>query len=125
MNPFFPRPRLGLRRLMLASLASAAALLAPLSAPAQSAASGQRAASVSDTVDWVEAEVRRVDLPARKITLKHGEIRHLDMPGMTMAFTLAEDAAAPELLAALKPGDKLGVQIVSKAGRLTVVALRR
>lgn len=107
------------------ALGATSAMLSPQSATAQTAASSQRAASASPATDWVEAEVRRIDLASRKITLKHGEIKQLDMPGMTMAFALAEDAAAPELLAALKPGDKLSVQIVSKAGRLTVIALRR
>ena len=31
-------------------------------------------------------EVRKVDKEAKKITIKHGEIRNLDMPAMTMVF---------------------------------------
>ena len=33
---------------------------------------------------WTEAEVRKVDREAGKITLRHGEIKNLDMPPMTM-----------------------------------------
>jgi Cu/Ag efflux protein CusF len=49
------------------------------------------------------AEVRKVDKANGKITLKHGEIRNLDMPPMTMVFT-AKDKA---LLANVKAGDKV------------------
>ena len=42
--------------------------------------------------DMTEAEVRKVDLDAKKITLKHGPIKNLDMPGMTMVFQV-KDAA--------------------------------
>lgn len=33
-----------------------------------------------------EGEGRQVDKTAKKITLKHGEIKNLDMPPMTMVF---------------------------------------
>lgn len=50
-----------------------------------------------------EGEVRKVDAKNGKITLKHGEIKNLDMPPMTMVFT-AQDKA---LLAGVKAGDKV------------------
>lgn len=50
-----------------------------------------------------EAEVRKVDAKNGKITLKHGEIRNLDMPPMTMVFT-AKDKS---LLQNVKAGDKV------------------
>ena len=48
-----------------------------------------------------DAEVRKVDKPAGKITLKHGEIKNLEMPGMTMVVQV-KDAA---LLDKVKAGD--------------------
>ena len=48
-------------------------------------------------------EVRKVDKATGKITLKHGEIRNLDMPPMTMVFT-AKDRS---LLDNVKAGDKV------------------
>lgn len=48
-------------------------------------------------------EVRRVDKSTGKITLKHGEIKNLDMPPMTMVFT-AKDKT---LLDNVKAGDKV------------------
>jgi Cu(I)/Ag(I) efflux system periplasmic protein CusF len=50
-----------------------------------------------------EAEVRKVDPAHGKITLRHGEIKNLDMPPMTMVFT-AKDKA---LLKNVKAGDKV------------------
>jgi Cu(I)/Ag(I) efflux system periplasmic protein CusF len=34
----------------------------------------------------VNAEVRKIDLENKKISLKHEEIKNLDMPGMSMVF---------------------------------------
>jgi Cu(I)/Ag(I) efflux system periplasmic protein CusF len=53
--------------------------------------------------DMSTAEVRKIDLDTKKITLKHGEIKSLDMPPMTMVFQV-KDAA---MLDKLKPGDKV------------------
>ncbi len=49
------------------------------------------------------AEVLKIDAAQGKITLKHGEIRNLDMPPMTMVFR-ARDRA---MLDGLKPGAKV------------------
>lgn len=75
--------------------------------------------------EWVEAEVRRVDLANKKLTLKHGEIKSIDMPPMTMVFVLKEGAASAEALAALKVGDKIRFQAAIVEGRTLVTALQR
>ena len=51
-------------------------------------APGPAAASIDSA--WTEGEIRRIDLSAGKITLRHGEIRNLDMPPMTMVFTVRD-----------------------------------
>jgi Cu/Ag efflux protein CusF len=61
------------------------------------------AAVAADNPPLVEAEVRKVDTAAAKITLKHGEIPNLDMPPMTMVFQARE----PAQLDGLKTGDKV------------------
>jgi len=48
-----------------------------------------------------QGEIRRIDEKNRKITLKHGPIKHLDMPPMTMVFHVAEGVD----LKRLKVGD--------------------
>ena len=50
-----------------------------------------------------EAEVRKVDKDAAKITLKHGEIKNLEMPAMTMVFQVKDKA----MLDKVKAGDKV------------------
>jgi len=50
-----------------------------------------------------DGEVRRVDKETGKLTLKHGEIKNLDMPPMTMVFQVKE----PALLDKVKAGDKV------------------
>ena len=50
-----------------------------------------------------DGEVRKIDLDAKKITLRHGPIPNLDMPPMTMVFQVRD----PALLQGLKTGDKV------------------
>jgi Cu/Ag efflux protein CusF len=50
-----------------------------------------------------EGEVRKVDKSTGKITLKHGDIKNLDMPPMTMVFAVTDKA----LLDKVKAGDKV------------------
>jgi Cu(I)/Ag(I) efflux system periplasmic protein CusF len=57
----------------------------------------------AQVADMTEAEVRKIDKAQSKITLKHGEIKKLDMPPMTMVFR-AKDA---KLLEGLAVGDKI------------------
>ena len=61
------------------------------------------AKAASDSANMAGAEVRKVDKDAKKITLKHGAIKNLEMPAMTMVFQ-TKDAA---LLDKAKVGDKV------------------
>lgn len=73
----------------------------------------------SDTAAMADAEVRKVDLAQGKLTLKHGEITNLDMPPMTMVFTVKDKA----MLENVKPGDRIRFKATSEDGKLTVVEL--
>jgi Cu(I)/Ag(I) efflux system periplasmic protein CusF len=83
---------------------------------AQDAKPAVAAATVAADADMTNAEVRKVDKDAKKITLKHEAIKNLDMPGMTMVFQV-KDAA---LLEKTKAGDKVKFR-VSKDGNAYVV----
>lgn len=118
------------------SLVSAAILSAGfcVSAWAQTAAPSAPAAPATDAIatkkmdpkDMSEAEVRKIDKDAKKITLKHGPIKNLEMPGMTMVFQV-RDAALLDKLALLVPGDKImfsaeqqqGAYVVTGAEKMT------
>ena len=66
-----------------------------------------------------EGVVRRIDLDNNKITIRHGEIKALDMPPMTMVFQV-KDAA---MLDQLKAGDKINFAADKVNGAYTVMQL--
>ena len=66
-----------------------------------------------------DGEVRRVDTRAQTITLKHGEIKNLDMPPMTMAFKVQD----PAVLTQFKVGDKVRFTADKLGGNYTVLSL--
>jgi Cu(I)/Ag(I) efflux system protein CusF len=66
-----------------------------------------------------DAEVRKVDKDAKKVTLKHGPIKSLDMPPMTMVFGVSDAA----LLDKVKAGDKVRFAAKSEGGKLTVTEI--
>src|SRR3989304_2834980 len=54
-------------------------------------------------VPLADGEVRRVDKNAKKLTLRHGAIPHMDMPPMTMVYQVGD----PAMLDQVKAGDKV------------------
>jgi Cu(I)/Ag(I) efflux system protein CusF len=66
-----------------------------------------------------DGEVRKVDKDQGKVTLKHGPIASLDMPGMTMVFKVAD----PKVLDTLKPGDKVRFAADRINGVMTVTTI--
>jgi Cu/Ag efflux protein CusF len=73
----------------------------------------------AQTPDWAEAEVRRVDRDAKKITLRHGPIRNLDMPAMTMVFQVRD----PALLEVAREGDRVRFAAEKLQGAYVVTAI--
>ena len=69
--------------------------------------------------EMVAGEVRKVDKDTRKITLRHGEIKQLDMPAMTMVFQVKD----PAMLEKVKAGDKVMFKAEGKGGALTVTEI--
>ena len=85
--------------------------------PGKPAAAASPQATSSEMTD---GEVRRVDKEAGKLTLKHGDIKSLDMPAMTMVFVVKDKA----LLDKLKVGDKVKFKAISDAGKFTVTEMQ-
>ncbi|MGV3627906.1 MAG: copper-binding protein [Betaproteobacteria bacterium] len=73
----------------------------------------QAAAPMSD------GEVRKVDMDAKKITLRHGPIENLGMPPMTMVFQVKD----PALLEKVKTGDKVKFLAEKTGGAYTVMQI--
>jgi Cu(I)/Ag(I) efflux system protein CusF len=67
-----------------------------------------------------DGEVRKIDKDAGKITIKHGDIKHMDMPGMTMVF-VAKDKA---LLDKTSVGAKIQFMVTNENGQMTVTDIQ-
>jgi len=80
---------------------------------------GEMKMAQDGAASMAEAEVRKVDMARGRVTLKHGEIKSLDMPPMTMVFTVKDKA----MLEGVKVGDKVKFQVVDDNGKLTVTQM--
>jgi Cu/Ag efflux protein CusF len=76
----------------------------PAAAPA---AQGATDSTSTDQSELSEGEITRWDPRTLKVTLRHGEIKNLAMPPMTMVFRV-NDAS---MLAPFRPGDKVRFQV--------------
>lgn len=66
-----------------------------------------------------DGEVRKIDKEQGKVTLRHGPIINLDMPGMTMVFKVAD----PKMLDSIKEGEKVKFAADKVDGSITVTAI--
>jgi Cu/Ag efflux protein CusF len=73
-------------------------------------------AALAEEVVWTKGEVVKVDLAQSKVTVKHEEIKNLDMPGMTMVFFAPEKS----VIEGLKQGDKKEFEFGDMNGRMIV-----
>ena len=71
--------------------------------------------------ELAQGEVRKVDKDSGKITLKHGPIPSLEMPGMTMVFR----AKDPAMLDAVKAGDKIKFDAAKEGGQYVVTRIEQ
>ena len=78
------------------------------------------AAEASDAV-MTAGEITRIDARNGKLTIRHEEIKNLDMPPMTMVFGLKN----PSLAAQFQPGDKVLFHAEDNNGALTITRLQR
>ena len=79
---------------------------------------GSKAAASAPTASTklTEGEVRKVDLATGKVTLRHGPIENLGMPGMTMMFKVTD----PKSLGNFKEGDKVRFRAEHMEGTVVV-----
>lgn len=84
--------------------------------------SAASAPSSAPAADFTDGEVRKIDSANAKLTVRHAEIKSLDMPAMTMVFGVRDKA----LLDGLKPGDKVRFKAVDEGGgKLVITELKR
>ena len=78
-------------------------------------------ASLAAQAQAYDGEVMKIDKAQTKITLKHGELKGLDMPPMTMIFRM-QDAKQLDSLAV---GDRVRFDATKVGGAYTVTAIRK
>jgi Cu(I)/Ag(I) efflux system periplasmic protein CusF len=93
--------RITIHRLLLPIALAALGISASELARAQ--ASPSAAAAVEAPQEFADGEVRRIDKAQGKVNLRHGEIRSLEMPPMSMWFVLKD----PAWVDGLKVGEKV------------------
>jgi Cu(I)/Ag(I) efflux system protein CusF len=97
-------------------LAAAVGGLTPwLAAAASEPAAAEQPTSTSG---YTEGELKKIDIDQSKITIKHGPIDNLGMPGMTMVFR-----ADPAVLVQFKAGDLVRFKADRVGGSLKVTEL--
>ena len=113
-----------IRTALLAILALVAALSFAGAASAQSSKSMAEKAPAAGGSDaaasqLTEGEVRKVDKDSKKLTIKHGPLKNLDMPGMTMVFGVKDDA----MLDKVEAGAKVRFQAEKIDGKFVVTRI--
>jgi Cu/Ag efflux protein CusF len=68
-----------------------------------------------------DGEVRKIDTATGRITLKHGEIKSLDMPPMTMVFRIKD----PGQLSKLQVGDRVRFAAEKIDGNYTITSIAK
>lgn len=106
------------RLALAAALAAASLATAPAFAQHEHHVAAATPAATK-AAEMSEGEVRKIDTEGRKITLKHGPLKNLDMPAMTMAFQVSD----PAMLGKVKVGDKVRFVAGNPGGRLTITQL--
>lgn len=82
---------------------------------------GISGAALAQRSDRVEGEVRRINEAEGKVTLRHGPLPNLDMPGMTMVFT----ARDPSILKGIKVGEKINFVAENSNGVFYVLEISK
>ncbi len=73
------------------------------------------------TPGMADGEVRKVDKEQGKITVKHGEIKNLEMPPMTMVFRVKDRA----LLDKVHEGEKIKFSAEKIDGNFTITKIQQ
>jgi Cu/Ag efflux protein CusF len=66
-------------------------------------------------------EITKLDAAQQRLTIKHGEIKNLDMPPMTMVFRVKE----AKMLEGLKAGDRVRFTAAKIDGHYTVTSIAK
>ncbi|MGH8855291.1 MAG: copper-binding protein [Telluria sp.] len=71
-------------------------------------------------IELTDGEVKKIDKEAGKLTLRHGELKNLNMAAMSMVFRVKE----PAMLDQVTVGDKVKFAADRVNGAVTIVQLQ-
>lgn len=112
-----------MKHISTACVAAAATALLALSGAAFAQATmdhSQMPMASASTPALTDGVVRKIDKDSGKLTIKHGDIKHLDMPPMTMVFT-AKDKS---LLDTVQVGQAVQFMVVHENSQMVVTEIR-
>lgn len=72
-----------------------------------------------DTKGYTNGQVKKVNAEMGQLTIRHEEIKSLDMPPMTMVYI----AKNKSMLQGIKPGDQIKFTAISNGGKLYLTNL--
>lgn len=96
-----------------------AAHAADSASPAGQGNATANTAASSSAEAMTDGEIKKVDKGAGKLTIKHGELKNLGMPAMTMVFKVKD----PSMLESVKTGDKVSFVAEKVGSQFTVTQL--
>ena len=76
-------------------------------------------ASLAD--EYTKGVIKKIDAKSGKVTVKHEELKNLDMPAMTMVFRAKDE----EQLMSLEPGQSIEFVAERVNGKLTLVDVKQ
>lgn len=103
----------------IAHIVLMAALGCAFAAPAAAAEAAATASTAHAKQILSDGVIRKIDKGSGKITIKHGEIKNLGMPPMTMVFRVKD----PALLDQLREGDAIRFHVEAINGINTVLRI--
>ncbi|MFZ9161624.1 MAG: copper-binding protein [Burkholderiaceae bacterium] len=75
----------------------------------------------SAMAEWASGEIRRLDPENKRLTIKHGDIKSIDMPPMTMVFYVNESS----LLEGFHVQDAVEFKATAEGNKYIVTAIRK
>ena len=103
-----------MKRIATLSILLATLALTSAATQAQSASAGEANSALTS------GEIRKIDKETGKITIKHNEIKHLDMPAMTMVFQVKDKT----MLDKVKVNEKIQFKANTENGKITVTEIQ-
>jgi Cu(I)/Ag(I) efflux system periplasmic protein CusF len=92
----------------------------PAAAHTAALAAAMPMGGMTHSADMAEGEIRKVSKDTGKLTIKHGPIKSMDMPPMTMVFT----AKDPAMLDKVAVGDKVRFAVADEGGKMLVTDIQ-